>query len=157
MTIMSLISTLTTFEVRLRDQFTITDANVDGTPVVVTKISGTTRLVTLDRTYGNGETFHLTISYNGHAVSDGFGSIEFSSHNGNTIVYSLSEPYYAMTWWPIKDGDVAEPGDNGDKFTLEMAVIAPDTLVTASNGVKVGEDSLPGSRKRTRWASDYQI
>jgi hypothetical protein len=157
MTIQSKQNNLKTMEIRLRDQYTITSADVDGTPVVVTTVSTSTRLVTLDRTYNNNEIFHLTIAYNGHAVSDGFGSIEFGTHAGNTIVYSLSEPYYAMTWWPIKDGDVADRGDNSDKFTLELALIAPDTLVTASNGVKVSEEQLSGNRKRTRWMSDYPI
>ncbi|MFO0984049.1 MAG: M1 family aminopeptidase [Planctomycetota bacterium] len=157
MTIESRRNMLGDFVLRLRDQFTITSADVDGTPVAVSTISPSTRLVTLDHLYSDGDVFHLTIAYHGHAVSDGFGSIEFSSHNGNQIVYSLSEPYYAMTWWPIKDGDVAQAGDNSDKFTLEMAVIAPSQLVTAANGIKLGEDLLSGSRKRTRWASDYPI
>ena len=158
MTIQSKSAALTQFTFRLRTQFTITSATVNGgTPVTVTTASTTTRIATLDRAYGMDEIFTLTIVYNGTAYSAGFGSIEFTTHGGSTIVYTLTEPYYSYTWWPVKDGDYATPGNNGDKFTMELAVIAPDTMTTASNGTVQGIDTLPGSRKRTRWASNYPI
>lgn len=159
MTIQSKSAALTTFTFRLRSQYTITSSTVNGgTPVSVASPSTTTRVVTLDRTYVLDEVFTLTIEYVGHAESRGFGSIEFATHGLNqNVVYSLSESYYSYTWWPAKDGDFGLPGDNGDKFTLDMAVIAPDNMVTASNGVLAGIDTLSGSRKRYRWTSDYPI
>ncbi|MHC4611118.1 MAG: M1 family metallopeptidase, partial [Planctomycetota bacterium] len=158
MTIQSKSNSLTQFTFRLRDQYNISSILVDGaTPVTFTTPTSTTRVVELDRTYGMEEIFTLTISYGGHAVSEGFGTIEFANHAGSDIVYTLSEPYYSYTWWPAKDGDVAEPGDNGDKFTLDLAVTAPATMVTASNGILEGIDVLPGNRERYRWSSDYPI
>ncbi len=158
MTIQSKTSSLTELTFRLRNQYTITSATINGgTPVTVSTPSSTTRVATLDRAYGMDETFTLTIVYNGTAVSRGFGSIEFTTHSGSNIVYTLSEPYYSYTWWPVKDGDFSQPGDNGDKFTLELAIIAPSTMVTASNGTLQGVDTLTGNRKRYRWASTYPI
>jgi len=158
LTIESRIDGLTTFTFRLRNQYVIDSAVVNGgTAVAVTTPSTTTRVATLDRAYNTGEVFTLTIAYHGHAESRGFGSIEFTTHSGSNIVYTLSEPYYAYTWWPAKDGDVGEAGDNADKFTLDLAVIAPTGMVTASNGTLQGVDSLSGSRQRYRWASDYPI
>lgn len=155
MTVKSLVDGLTQFTFRLRSQYNISSATIGGTPVSVSTQSTTTRVATLDRAYNTNETFDLTISYSGGAVSPGFGSIEFTTHSGADIVYTLSEPYYSYTWWPVKDGDFAEPGDNGDKFTLDLAVIAPNGMVSASNGLLQGVDALSGSRERYRWSTDY--
>ncbi len=157
LTVQSLVDGLTEFTFRLRSQYNISSATIDGTPVSVSTQSTTTRVATLDRTYNTGETFNLTISYSGGAVSPGFGSIEFTTHSGQDLVYTLSEPYYSYTWWPVKDGDYAEPGDNGDKFTLELAVIAPSGMVSASNGLLQGIDALSGSRERYRWSTNYPL
>jgi hypothetical protein len=158
MTIQSKSNALTQFTFRLREQYAITSATMNGaTPVTITQLSATTRVAALDRIYGMDEVFTLTIAYSGHAESRGFGSIGFTTHGGSDIVYSLSEPYFSYTWWPVKDGDFGVPGDNSDKFTLELAVIAPSTMSTVSNGLLQGIDSLSGGRSRYRWASDYPI
>ena len=79
MTIKSKVVSLTEFHFRLRNQFTITGAFVNGSvPVTVSTESTSTRRVTLDRTYGFDEVFTLTIEYNGNTVSAAFGSIEMA-------------------------------------------------------------------------------
>ncbi len=160
MTVESRIDGLTEFTFRLRSNFTVTQALLNGTtPATVTSLSTTSRKVTLDRAYNTGEVFTVKISYNGVPVSRGFGSIEFTRQHGfgPQIVYTLSEPYFAYTWWPCKDGDFGMPGNNRDKATLELAVTAPSTMRTVSNGVLVGIDALSGGRSRYRWWSDYPI
>lgn len=158
MTVQSKSAALTQFSFRLRRQFVIDSALINGTtPVSVTMLSDTTRVATLDRAYGLDEVFTLAVTYHGHAESRGFGSIEFDTHNGADIVYTLSEPYYAYTWWPVKDGDFGLAGDNGDKFTLDLALTAPETMVTASNGVLQSIDTLAGFRQRYNWSSDYPV
>lgn len=158
MTVQSKVEGLTQFTFRLRNQFTITAALLNGTtPVQVTSTSTTTRMAMLDRPYHADEVFTLMIAYTGVAVPKGFGSIEFTSQNGQPLIFTLSEPYYAYTWWPIKDGDMGDPGDNSDKMTVELAVTAPDALRTISNGLLQGVDVLPGGRTRYRWATNYPI
>ncbi len=160
MTVESRIDGLTEFTFRLRSNFTVTQALLNGTTsLTVSNLSTTSRKVTLDRAYNTGEVFTLKISYNGVPASRGFGSIEFTRQHGTgpNIVYTLSEPYFAYTWWPCKDGDYGMPGNNRDKATLELAVTAPSTMRTVSNGVLVGIDSLSGGRSRYRWLSDYPI
>ncbi len=151
-------SGLTEFTIRLRNNFTIGSATIDGsTPVTVQEIDTSTRRVVLPRSYSAGEEFSLRIAYSGQVVSRGFGSIEFTSQGGFPLVSSLSEPYFAYTWWPCKDGAFADPGDNADKFTLDFAITAPSDLRSVANGVLMGIDSLSGSRSRYRWHSDYPI
>jgi hypothetical protein len=158
-TVRSLVDGLTEFTVRLRSNFTITSATVNGTPVSVTSVGTYGRRATLDRAYNTGEEFEIRFDYTGPVVSRGFGSIEFTQQDGwgPDIVYSLSEPYYAATWWPAKDGDWGEPGDNSDKATLELSVTAPSSMRTVSNGLLVSEVDVGGGRKKTTWASDYPI
>ncbi len=156
LTVRSLTANLTQFTFRLRSQFAISSAMINGVaPASVATISTTTRVATLDRAYQPGETFTLTVAYSGAAASRGFGSIEFRSQGGQPLVSTLSEPFYAYTWWPAKDGDVGAPGDNADKATFQLAITAPDTLVSVSNGLLQGVDVLPGARKRHRWATAY--
>jgi hypothetical protein len=157
-TVRSQSAALTEFSFRLREQYTITSADVDGTPVSVAAPSTTTRVATLDRTYALDEIFTLTVAYTGNTVSETWGTIEVATHSGGIpVVSTLSEPYYAYTWWPAKDGDRYQPGDNSDKATLDFSVTVPDNFTVASNGVLEGTDVLAGSRKRFRWSSDYPI
>ncbi len=160
-TIKALTNGLTQFTFRLANEFTVTSAVVNGsTPVTVTKPSTTTRVAALDRTYNAGETFTLQIGYSGvptTGASSGFGSITFTTQSGQPLISSLSEPYYAYTWWPCKDGDLGVSGDNSDKFTAQVAITVPSTLKAISNGLLQGVDALSGSRSKYRWSSNYPI
>jgi len=157
MTVKSLVNGLTQFTFRLRSQFNIPSVTVNGVNAAVA-LSGTYgRTVTLPTPKNAGDIFTVVVSYNGLAVSRGFGSIEFTTLGGNTAVFTLSEAYFAATWWPIKDGDFGAPGDNSDKFLPTVWITAPSTLTSVSNGVLQGTDVLSGSRKRYRWSSNYPI
>ncbi len=152
---------LSEFSIRLRNQYSVDAAYIDGaTAVTVTTTSETTRVVTLDRVYGLDETFTLTIEYSGNTVHlpTAHGSITVDTQpDGRPVVATLSQPYYAYSWWPVKEGDVGAPGDHADKATMEFAITAPDTMSVPCNGLLQGVDVLTGNRKRHRWASDYPI
>jgi aminopeptidase N len=156
-TIMSKVNGLTTFTFRLRNQFVISSALINGsTPVTVSNPTTTTRIATLDRAYNDGEVFTLKISYSGVPMSIGsFGSVDFTTQNGQPLFQTLSEPYYAYTWWPCKDGDTQTVGDNSDKFTAQVAITAPDTMKSVSNGVLQGVDVVAGNKRKYRWATTY--
>jgi aminopeptidase N len=159
MTVMSKVDGLTEFTFRLRSQFTIHSAVINGaTPVVVTNPTTTTRIATLDRPYNTNEVFTLRIEYSGVPVAIGsFGSIVYTTVSGQPQVQSLSEPYYAYTWWPCKDANVGEAGDNSDKFTIDMSITAPANMASVGPGSLVGVDDLPGNRRRYNWSSAYPI
>jgi hypothetical protein len=149
-TVRSLVDGLTSFEVRLHDTFTITAVEVGGVPVGWVRLSETTIEVTLDRAYGIDETFDLFVAYDGYPEEGlGFGSINFTTRDGSPLVYTLSEPWYAYTWWPAKD-------DNTDKATGTIKLTAPDILTVASNGLLVAVDPVGGGRDRHHWHTDYQ-
>ncbi len=160
MTITSKSAALTEFSFRLRSQYNITSALLDDvTPVTVTTASLTTRVVTLDRTYGLDETFTLTIVYDGTSVADGpWNPIAVTGQpGGGAMVSTISVPYYSYTWWPVKDGDLQTPGDHSDKATVEFSITVPDHLTVPSNGRLLSIEVPSANTKRYNWASDYPI
>lgn len=155
---------LTQFTFRLRSQYTITSAVITdefgANPVVVSVSapSTTTRVATLDRAYGMGERFILTIAYDGTSASRGFGSIDVGTQGGLPVIATLSEAYFAYTWWPAKDGDTFVPGDNSDKATIDFYITVPDGYVVPSNGLQVGAPvDLGDGRQKYHWHTDYPI
>lgn len=165
----SLVNGLTQFTFRLRNNLTITEARINNVvqPLGnIAQVDISTRLFTLDQTYDVGEQFTVRIKYNGAPANLGFGSFTWTTHGPSSTraVDSLSEPYYAYSWWPAKDGQVLTAGDNSDKFTLDMYVTVPDTMRVPSNGLLISETPLPSDpptipvpRKRYHWHSDYPI
>ncbi len=158
MTIRSKVSELANFTFQLHGNYTITGALVNDTvPVVVDSSGEPARAVSLDRTYVLDETFTLTIAYTGTSVSNGFGSIEVWDRAGSPVVSTLSEPYYANTWWPAKDGAEGVAGDNSDKATIDISVTVPDDLAVVSNGLLQSVEALSGARSKHNWSSSYPI
>lgn len=81
----------------------------------------------------------LTIYYQGKPVSNGFGSFEQNSHDNTPIIWTLSEPYGAMEWWPTKQS-------LNDKIdSLDVFVTAPVGNKVAGNGKLVSEITTGGS------------
>ena len=83
--------------------------------------------VTLDRMYTPGESFTFTVDYSGPPDAS-YGAFGFDSHEGQPMIWSLSEPFGARSWWPCKD----VPSDKADSVTVRIKV--PSGLVVASNG-----------------------
>ncbi len=172
MTIRSNASGLSSFAFNLRSQYTVTSCTVTdsvGSYVVTpttppTNNSSYRRTITFQRPIGLGETFTIRVEYSGNTANVGLGSFWAGRQQGDNqnpsaplVVCSLSQPYYAGAWWPCKDGDVLQPGDNLDRATLEMAVIVPEPMTGLSNGVPVGVDILSGNRKRFRYATSSTL
>jgi aminopeptidase N len=73
--------------------------------------------------------FEIQIAYNGHPPEGGFQGFSFDYHDGVPIVSTLSEPYYAHSWFPCKD----LPYDKAD--SADISITVPDTLIAISNGI----------------------
>lgn len=93
----------------------------------------------------------LTVFYQGApSGGSGFGSFVQSTHNQVPIIWTLSEPYGAKTWWPCKQNLV-------DKIdSIDILVKTPASNRVASNGVLVSELDL-GNDKVYHWKSRYPI
>ncbi|GAB4255695.1 MAG: M1 family aminopeptidase [Saprospiraceae bacterium] len=92
----------------------------------------------------------ITIEYKGTPESAGFGAFEASTHNGTPVLWTLSEPYGAKTWWPCKQ-------DLNDKIdSVDIIVRTGADYRVASNGLLVDE-TLDGNDKIYHWKHRYPI
>ncbi|UCE59403.1 MAG: M1 family metallopeptidase [Phycisphaerales bacterium] len=156
MTIRSLSPYLTHFTFRLQDHYTITDALLnDLTPATLATQSLTTRVVTLDRPYGIGEEFTLTIEYTGIPDPPPYDAIVVREEDGVPLVATSNQPWWAYTWWPAKDGDIEQPGDLSDKATMDFSITVPDNFDVPSNGLLQSVDIPGDGRARYNWSSSY--
>jgi len=113
-------------------------------------------LVTLPTTQNTGVLDSLTINYEGNPTSTGFGSFEQDLHDGIPIIFTYSQPYGAMDWWPCKQ-DLNDKIDSIDVFvTHPRFYSAHQEYKTASNGVLVSE-IITGANKTTHWKHRYPI
>ena len=152
MQVESKVADLTSFTFRIGDTFVLSRLELDGRPVTFTRLDSATVRANFDRPYAAGEVFQLFVAYSGSTTpGQGFGSINFRTRSSGALeAWTLSEPWFAYTWWPAKD-------INEDKAIVDMAVIVPTGLSAASNGLLQSVNPMPGGRNRYHWSSQYPI
>ncbi len=92
----------------------------------------------------------LTFFYQGAPTSTGFGSFEANNHNGTPVLWTLSEPYGAMEWWPCKQA-------LNDKIeAIDIFITHPDGYRAASNGLLLSETSN-NNWTTAHWQHRYPI
>lgn len=137
-------------EIDLFDNLTVDSVKVDGGPGAYTH-AGNVITVTLPGTLYENDVFKITTFYHGHPVEGGFQAFAFDSRNSIPIVSTLSEPYFARTWWPCKD----YPDDKADSVYVQITYRSD--LFCTSNGVMTANiDNLDGTRTTT-WEHRYPI
>ena len=113
-------------------------------------------VVTLDATQNMGVLDSLTISYSGNPESSGFGSFVQTSHSGDPIIWTLSEPYGAKGWWPCKQ-DLNDKVDSIDVYlTTPQFNPSSDEYISVSNGLEQSQ-TVDGSNKTTHFKHRYAI
>ncbi|MFN8299771.1 MAG: M1 family aminopeptidase [Chitinophagales bacterium] len=92
----------------------------------------------------------VSVFYSGVPSPSGFGSVIFAEHDSFPVVWTLSEPYGALDWWPCKQ-------TLKDKIdSLDVLVTTVDTLQAASNGLLV-DTVISGNLKTFHWKHRYPI
>ncbi len=103
---------------------------------------------------GTAEPFSLTIFYHGLPPTGGFFagiSTDVSTQWGNEVTWTLSEPFNAKDWFPVKQ-------DLSDKADSAWIFITTDTANKAgSNGLLTAITPLPGGKHRFEWKTRYPI
>ena len=105
----------------------------------------------LDSTLQNGEVFSVRVHYSGTPVSAGFQGLTFASHPDGPIISSLSEPYFARSWWPCKD----IPSDKAD--SADISITVADSLIPVSNGTLKETTSHGDGMHTYHWEVRYPI
>jgi len=113
-------------------------------------------VITLPVTQNIGVLDSLTISYSGNPISSGFGSFEQSTHNGDPIIWTLSEPFGAKGWWPCKQ-DLNDKIDSIDVFiTTPQFNASNEEYMAVSNGLEQSQE-VNGGNKTTHYKHQYAI
>lgn len=145
----SLSNDLKTIFIDLQDNLNVNFVNHNGKNVTYNHADNIIT-ITLYKAYNIGEEFTVLINYNGTPGSSGFGSFEFSTHSGDPIVWTLSEPYGASDWCPCKD----TPADKADSADIWITV--DKSFIPISNGTL--EDIIDNGTTHTyKWHSQYPI
>ncbi|MFM7466917.1 MAG: M1 family aminopeptidase [Crocinitomicaceae bacterium] len=105
-----------------------------------------------------GQTFSLEIDYSGNPPTaqtnplGGSGITAGSSPSwGNKVVWTLSEPFSAMEWFPCKQSLT----DKADSSFFSITV--PDTLMAGANGKLVSIDTLGNGFLTFNWEHRHPI
>jgi aminopeptidase N len=134
----------------LNNSFTVSSVKINSNNVSFTHANNQL-IIQLDRIYNMQEEFTVDIEYAGIPGTSGFGSFVFSQHNGQPVIWSLSEPYGASEWWPCKD----TPADKADSSDVNVRV--PSTLIAVSNGKLINVIDNGDQTKTYKWKNSYPI
>ena len=97
----------------------------------------------------------VKIYYHGVPINDGFGSFSTSTTScggtNNKIMWTLSEPYGAKTWWPCKE----TLNDKAD--SIDMIVTCPQPYRVGSNGILISEVGNSDTTTTYFWKHRYPI
>jgi aminopeptidase N len=93
-----------------------------------------------------GKETTVAISYSGVPQS----GLNFSTHEGNPIIWSLDEPNGAREWFPCYDIP-------SDKATTRMHITVADNMIVASNGNLIDVVSNTDYTKTYTWEELYPI
>lgn len=112
--------------------------------------SDTTVSVQLPATAISGKQDSVTISYEGVPFDSGFGSFAAEKHAGIPVMWTLSQPYGAVDWWPCKN----TINDKAD--SIDVYITYPQQYTSAGNGSLKSERIL-GGKKTSHWQHRYPI
>ena len=107
--------------------------------------------IILPATQPSGTSETVEITYSGTPFNSGFGSFIQTTHGTSPIIWTLSEPFGAMNWWPCKQ-------DLNDKVnSIDVYITAPSQYTSVSNGVEPEAPVINGTNKTTHFHHNYPI
>ncbi|NOR74881.1 MAG: T9SS type A sorting domain-containing protein [Draconibacterium sp.] len=106
--------------------------------------------ISLPESLNEGQLDSVSIFYQGIPANSGFDTFSKTVHSGVPNIWTLSEPYGAMEWWPCKQSLV-------DKIdSIDIIVSSPQPYRTASIGVLVSE-TVDNEIRRMHWKHRFPI
>lgn len=143
-----------TFE--LSDNMVVSQVLQRGNSLAFVQNSDDEVVITLPQVQNIGVLDSLSISYSGNPISSGFGSFEQSTHSGDPIIWTLSEPFGAKGWWPCKQ-DLNDKIDEIDVYiTTPQFNPSNEEYMAVANGLEQGQ-SINGNNKTTHYKHQYPI
>ena len=140
----------------LTDNMIVSQVLQDSNALTFVQNTDDELVITLSQNLNQGETGIVEITYSGNPVSSGFGSFAQTTHNGDPIIWTLSEPYGAKGWWPCKQ-DLNDKIENIDVYiTTSQFNSQNEEYIAVSNGVEQSQ-IVNGSNKTTHYKHQFPI
>ncbi|RKS01302.1 M1 family aminopeptidase [Flavobacterium sp. 102] len=144
------LSDMTTVTFDLTDQLTVSSVKQGATDLSFEQNTDDELVITLPSTLITGNFATVEINYSG-APASGEQAFTRSTHNGASIIWTLSEPFGARDWWPCKQ-------DLNDKIdSIDVYITAPSQYVSVANGVEPEAPVTNGANKTTHFHHSYPI
>jgi aminopeptidase N len=145
--------TLDTFALELIPELTVDSATINGGIVNVSR-SGDELYLIPGEVLGQGVSVSAMVYYHGTPPSSGFFtgiSTEYNSQYNANVTWTLSEPWLAKEWWPVKQ-DLQDKADSSWVF-----VITDQNNLAGSNGLLTAITPMPNNKIMFEWKSRYPI
>ncbi len=133
-------------ELNLYDNLTISSIKFNGTNA---EFSRNKNRIFIKPAEDLADTFEIEIVYSGTPKRSGFDGFVFGEVNGQSLVYNISEPIYAPTWFPCDD-------DPSDKALLDIEITNDSQFVSVSNGNLI-DVKKNGTKKTYHYKTEYPI
>lgn len=122
-----------------------------GNDLIFTRSDNNELIITLPTTQNTNVLDSLTITYSGVPPTSGFGSFITTQHDSTPVLWTLSEPFGAMEWWPCKQ-------DLNDKVdAIDVYITAPTNYVAVSNGLERSKVENGDNTSTTHFHHGYPI
>lgn len=143
---------LTTVTFDLDDNMTVSNVSQNGNSLSFSQNTNDELVITLENTLSTNNSTSVLIEYSGNPTSNGFGSFEVNKHGASQtpVLWTLSEPYGALGWWPCKQ-DLNDKIDN-----IDVYITAPEQYTAVSNGLEQSA-TINASKKTTHFKHQYPI
>ena len=109
------------------DAMNVLAARHDGLAAAFVHAGGLITL-SLNATLNDGDLFEIGVDFGGTPVPSGWGSFDWSTHDGVDLLSTLSEPEGARDWWPCKDVP-------DEKFTADVHYRVPTEFSAPGPGL----------------------
>lgn len=107
--------------------------------------------IKLDHPLSSNTFDSIQIVYSGIPLSTGFGSFVQDSYNEqDSIIWTLSQPYGAMEWWPCQN-NLYDKADS-----VDLIITSPLNQIAAANGLLKKIDTL-NNEHQFHWKTNYPI
>ncbi len=144
---------LNQYIVELHSNLSISNVSINGQGVPYQR-NGNVVTATLPNSVPQGQTFMASITYAGTPPNGGFfnGLSNGSSPSwGNQVTWSLSQPYSARDWWPVKQS-------LNDKIdSCRIWISTSNQNKAGSNGLLESITPLSNNRHRYEWVHRHPI
>lgn len=145
------LANMSTVTFDLSSELTVLSVKKNNVNLTFSQNANNELIITLPSVQATGTSATVEITYEGAPPSTGFGSFEATDHAGEPVMWTLSEPFGAMEWWPCKQ-------DLNDKIaSIDVFITAPTALVAVSNGLQQAKVNNGDGTSTTHFHHNYPI